>query len=164
MSSRCVFKVATCCFCSAWSPVPVRGLWYCCLMSRGSPHTLSSLVCCCVSAVVVLTRGDMQPCVPRLIAATWLIVFLCSTLIDSLDSRGIPTGTQRQTNLGVQSITDARVTAQRSRWLRFSESVCVCMCEYALCKRVIVWRCLPTPSELTGIFSQSLSACLCDFD
>lgn len=56
MSSYCVFKVATCCFHSCCSPVPVRGLWYCCLMSRGSPQARSQprlplllCVCCCSS-------------------------------------------------------------------------------------------------------------------
>lgn len=63
---------------------------------------------------LLLTRVDVRLCVPGLIAATWLIVFLSSPRIDFPDSGGIPTGTQRQTNLGGQSITDAKVAAQPS--------------------------------------------------
>lgn len=130
-------------FSSSWSLVPVRGLWYCCLMRRGSPYSGLVGFCCCASAVAALTRGDMSVWVPGLIAATGPIVFLCSTLIDSPRSRGIPTGTQRQTNLGGQSITDARVTAQRSGWLRISGNV-------GVCERLKVSR----------LFSQSLYTCL----
>ena len=132
------------------------GLWFSCLMSTFAPSLVC--YCCCGSAVVALTRGDMSAWVPGLIAATRLIVFLCYSLIDSLDSRGIPTGTQRQTNLGGQSITDARVTAQHSCWLRFSGNACVCV----LYESVSVWKTLlivPSLSVLTGIFCQSPSTC-----
>lgn len=64
---------------------------------------------------------------PGLIAATGLIVFLCYAVIDSLDYRRIPTGTQRQTKLGGQSITDAGATAQHSCWLAFPGKACVCV-------------------------------------
>lgn len=41
-----------------------------------------------LSAMAALTRVDVGLCVPGLIAATWLIVFLSSPPIDSPDSGG----------------------------------------------------------------------------
>lgn len=129
MASRYyVFKVATCYFLFLLVSCGCQGP----LIPLFNEQRLACF-CCCLSAVAALTRGDTQVWVPGLIAAAGLIVFLCSTLIDSPDSGGIPSGTQRQTNLGGQSIADGRVSAQHSVWLRFPRNVCVYVkqCELA---------------------------------
>lgn len=167
-SSYCVFKVATCCFHSSWSPVPVRGLWYCCLMSTGSPQarswsSLLLLLCvCCCSAD---QRRHAGLC-PRA---------NCCYLADSLSvlhSHWLP-GLQGDSHRHPKTNKPGRTIDNGCKSFRSAQPLikipreCVCVCTCALCKSVSVWRCLlivPPPSVLTGIFSRSLSACLCDFD
>lgn len=146
-SRYCVFKVATCCFHSSWSPVPVRGLGYCCLMSRGSPQTCSEsrlLLLLCVSYCSADQRRHAGLC-PRA---------NCCYLADSLSvlySHWLP-GLQGDSHRHPKTNKPGRTIDKGCKSYRSTQPLikipwkCVCMC--AVCKSVSLWRCLlfvPTP-------------------
>lgn len=154
MSRYCVFKVATCCFPSSCACQGRLTLLF-------NEHQLLPRLPPGLAAAATLTRRDTRVRVPGLIAATWLIVLPCSALIDSLDSGrewgGNPVGTQRQTNLGVQSIADARVTAVQRPLVRIlyacvRVSFRVCVCERCGQSLLLVANSWETSRNLSCLF------------
>ena len=142
---------------SSRSPVPVRGLWYCFLMRRLSPRTCSEsgLLRC-----VQRRRAGLCPRANCCYLADSLSV-LHSHWLPGLwgDSHRHPKTNKpgRTIDNGCKSYRSAQLLI-KILWERVR--VCVYM------GSISVWRCLliaPSPSELTGIFSQSLSASR-DFD